>query len=316
MLSAALPLYDFGGATMKPWHIKGTYQLYDESGAPAQQGNYEYWRESPNVYRSSWNRTDATRTEWHTIDGKTVYKATGDRLSYFEHKLETLLFSPVPDPAKLDPLGVDLKKEQLEIGKIKLPCAQIKARMRSNGTTLILLGVPQGDYCFDPKLSVLRIEHLFNSVCVEFNKLARIQNRILAQKITITAGSHNLLVFNVAMAEELPSGDTSLSPPADAMPVATEENPSSPSAGLLLDKVPPVYPPAAKASHVSGVVVLDTMIGKDGRPKDIRVLNTPSPLLTLSSKDAVARWRYAPFIVDGQPEEVNTIINVVFSLGY
>ena len=118
------------------------------------------------------------------------------------------------------------------------------------------------------------------------------------------------------MAEELPSGDTSLSPPADAMPVATEENPSSPSAGLLLDKVPPVYPPAAKASHVSGVVVLDIMIGKDGRPKDIRVLNTPSPLLTSASKDAVARWRYAPFIVDGQPEEVNTIINVVFSLGY
>jgi len=31
MLSTALPLYDFGGATMKPWHIKGTYQLYDES---------------------------------------------------------------------------------------------------------------------------------------------------------------------------------------------------------------------------------------------------------------------------------------------
>src|SRR3954463_4533356 len=95
MLAEALPQYDFDDTTMKPWHMKGTYQLYDESGNPTQQGSYEYWWESPKVYRSSWNRPDATRTEWHTIEGKTVYKGTGDRLLYFEHKLGTLLFSPV-----------------------------------------------------------------------------------------------------------------------------------------------------------------------------------------------------------------------------
>jgi len=59
MLAAALPQYDFSGATMKPWHIKGTYQIYDESGNPEEQGSYEYWWESAKVYRSSWNRTDA-----------------------------------------------------------------------------------------------------------------------------------------------------------------------------------------------------------------------------------------------------------------
>lgn len=314
MLAAALPQYDFGGTTMKPWHIKGTYQLYDESGNPTQKGSYEYWWESAKVYRSSWNRTDATRTEWHTIDGKTVYKATGDRLFYFEHELETLLFSPVPDPARLDSAGVELTKDQLEIGKIKLPCAEIKARKRSNGATPMLLGVPPGSYCFDPSLPVLRIEHLFDSVYVEFNKLTRTQNRILAQEITITDRLHKLLVFNVGMTDELRSGNAMLSPQLDAIPVATEERPSSPSDGLLLKKVPPVYPPVAKASHVSGVVVLDIIIGKDGRVKDIRVLTTSSPLLTSASKDAVAQWQYAPFIAEGQPQEVNTIINVVFFL--
>jgi len=316
MLAAALPQYDFGGATMKPLHVKGTYQLYDESGNAAQQGSYEYWRESAKVYRSSWNRTDATRTEWHTIDGKTVYKATGDRLFYFEHELETLLFSPVPDPAKLDLAGVELKRGQLEMGKIKLPCAEIKARMRSNGTTPILPGMPTENYCFDPSLPVLRVEHLFNSVYVEFNKLTKTQNRILAQEITITDGRHKLLVFDVGMTDLLPNESAVLIPPADATPFAVEERPSSPSQGLLTKKVFPVYPPAAKGSHVSGVVILDTMIGKDGRVKDIRVLETPSPLLTSASKDAVAQWQYAPFIVDGQPQEVNTIINVFFSLGY
>ena len=315
MLAAALPQYDFG-TTTKPWHIKGTYQLYDESGNPAQQGSYEHWQESAKVYRSSWNRTDATRTEWHTIDDKTVYKATGDRLFYFEHKLETLLFSPVPDPAKLDFAGVELKKNQLEMGKVKLRCADIKARMRSNGTTPVLPGLPTGTYCFDPSLPVLRVERLFNSVDVEFNKLTRMQNRILAQEITITDGRHKQLVFEVDTTDELPNEHAVLPPPVDAIPVAGEERPSSPRQGLLAKKVFPIYPPAAKASHVSGVVILDAMIGKDGRVRDMRVLETPSPLLTSASKEAVAQWQYAPFNVDGQPQEVNTIINVFFSLEY
>lgn len=316
MLAAALPHYDFGGTTMKPWHIRGTYQLYDESGNPTQQGSYEYWWESAKVYRSTWNRTDAMRTEWHTTDGKTVSKATGDRLLYFEHKLETLLFSPVPDPRKLDLAGVEIKKDQLEMGKIKLPCAEIKARMRSNGTTPLLPGVPIGDYCFDPSLPVLRIEHLFNSVYVKFDKLTTTQNRILAGEITITDGRHKLLVFDVGMTDELANQNAVLIPPVDVTPVELEERPSSPSQSLLVKKVPPVYPPAAKEHHIGGVVILDAMIGTDGRVKDIRVLETPSRLLTSASKDAVAQWQYAPFIVDGQPQEVNTIINVVFSLGY
>ncbi len=316
MLAAALPKYDFGATTMKPWHFKGTYQLYDASGNPAQQGSFEYWQESATIYRSTWSRTDATRTEWHTTDGKAVYKATGDRLYYFEHKLETFLLSPVPDPAKLKPTEVELKKDQLKLGKITLPCAEIKARMRSDGTTPILPGAPIGNYCFDPSLPVVRIEHLFDTVYVQFDKLTRTQNRILAHEITITHGQNKILVFDVGMVDELQEPNAVLIPPEDATPVAVEETSPSSNQGLLARKVPPVYPPAAKASNVSGVVILDTMIGTDGQVKDIRVLETPSPLLTSASKEAVARWHYDPFIVGGHPQEVNTIINVFFLLGH
>jgi TonB family protein len=317
MLAAALPLYDFDGATMKPWHIKGTYQLFDESGNPSQVGSYEYWWKAPRVYRSSWERTDATRTEWHAVDGKTVYRATGDRLFYFEHDLESLLFSPLPDPASLDPTGVEFGEDQLELGKIKQPCAKIIARTRPNGTigtTPILPGVPAGNYCFDPSMPVLRVEHLYNAVYVEFDKLTKIQNRVLAREITITDGRHKLLAFNVGMTDALSTEDEALSPPVDAIPVVAEDRP--PGQSVLAKKVPPVYPYAAKASRVSGVVILDTVIGKDGHVRDIRVLVSPSPLLTSASKDAVSQWQYAPFIVDGKPQEVNMIIDVFFSLGY
>jgi hypothetical protein len=70
--------------------------------------SYEYWWQLSKVYRSTWTRADATRMEWHTVDGKKVYKTTGDRLFYFEQKLEILLFSSVPDPAKFDLARVEL----------------------------------------------------------------------------------------------------------------------------------------------------------------------------------------------------------------
>lgn len=315
LLAAALSQYAVGGTTTRPWHIKGTYQLYDEAGNPAQQGSYESWWESPKVYRSTWSRNSATRSEWHTNDGKTVYKASGDRLFYFEHKLEALLFSPVPDPAKLDLAGVELKKTQLEIGKLKLPCVQIQARADANDTTPTLPGIATGEYCFDPSLPVLRVEHLFDSVYVQLNKLTRVQGRVLAQEITVTDGSHKLLVFNGGTMDELPNENAVLIPPADATPFVVEGIPESPGKGLLAQKVPPVYPPAAFARNVSGVVILDTIIGTDGRTKDIRVLETPSPLLASAAADAVAQWRYKPIAGGRQPVEMNTIIRLVFSRG-
>ena len=46
--------------------------------------------------------------------GRPSHKATGDRLFYFERKLETLLFSPIPDPTTSESVGVELKMDQLE----------------------------------------------------------------------------------------------------------------------------------------------------------------------------------------------------------
>lgn len=314
LLINALPLYDFSGAEMKPWHIKGTYQLYDLSGQPAQQGTYESWRASPKVYRSTWTRADATRSEWHTSDGKTVYKSTGDRLLYVEHKLDTFLFSPVPNPANLDRADFDLKADELKIGKLRLPCAEIEIHHRPDGTMPFTAEVLAGNYCFDPLLPVLRIRQ-FDSIDVEFNKLTKTQNRVLARQITVMFGRNKLLTLDLDMPEALSSADAPLTPPADAIPSPEQENSSTPLRSLIVKKVPPSYPSVAKTAGISGSVILDAMIGADGRVRDMRVLGSPSPLLTSASMEAVSLWQYQPFIVDGHAEEVNTIIRVIFLLG-
>jgi TonB family protein len=316
MLVAAAPFYNFNEPAMKPWHLKGTYQLYDDLGNLGQQGTYEYWWVSPKVYRSSWTRTGAARTEWHTADGMTVYQATGDRLFFFEHELERLLFSPLPDATKLDVASVELEKDRLEAGKIKLPCAVVKARMRPDGKSPVVPGTPAGSYCFDPSAPVLRIERLFNSTFVAFDHLVKTQNRILTREIAITDGRRKLMTFTVDATSDLLAEDAALTPPVDAKPLAVQDLPSSSAHGLLAKEAYPVYPLAAKMSHVSGTVILDAMIGKDGRVNDIRVLASPSPLLTSAAKEAVVQWQYSPYLIGGQLQEVNTIINVIFSLGY
>ncbi len=86
------------------------------------------------------------------------------------------------------------------------------------------------------------------------------------------------------------------------------------AAGNIVSKVAPVYPPDAKAARIQGSVVLHAIIGKDGKIQDLNVLSGP-PELTKSAIDAVSQWVYKPFLINGEPTEVETIVTVNYSFG-
>jgi len=85
-------------------------------------------------------------------------------------------------------------------------------------------------------------------------------------------------------------------------------------AASLVNKVTPLYPPIAKTAHVSGTVVLHAIISKDGSIQELQYVSGP-PLLMKSAMDAVKEWRYKPTMLNGEPVEVDTTIDVVFTLG-
>jgi len=82
-------------------------------------------------------------------------------------------------------------------------------------------------------------------------------------------------------------------------------------AGLMLAQVAPMYPPIAKAAHVQGVVILHAVISKSGIIEDLQVISGP-PMLQGAAIDAVRNWRYRPYLLNGEPTEVQTTINVNF----
>ena len=85
-------------------------------------------------------------------------------------------------------------------------------------------------------------------------------------------------------------------------------------AASLVNKVTPIYPPIAKTAHVSGTVVLHAIIAKDGTIQELQFVSGP-PLLMKAAMDAVREWRYRPTLLNGEPVEVDTTIDVVFTLG-
>jgi len=316
LLAAAAPSYDFYQASLRPWYLKGHYQLFDESGHPGEQGMYEYWSTEPGMYRSTWSRPGRMRTEWHSENGRTMSVASGGRMLSIESDLRDLLVSAVPDILKLKPGQAHIEKDELKVGKITFPCAKLDLQKQNDGRWPVIPGVRAGSYCFEGSEPLLRVQRVSNSEYIEFDHLRKTQGRIIAGEITWICNGRNILKFSLDELKEIDRDDPALKPTSEARISADDApQPSAAQQGRLVKKSPPVYPPAAKAAHVSGTVLLDVLIGADGKVRDLYVLSSSSPLLTQAAKDSVGQWQYSPYMVDGEPQEVTTRVTVFFMLG-
>jgi protein TonB len=81
----------------------------------------------------------------------------------------------------------------------------------------------------------------------------------------------------------------------------------------LIRQPKPIYPPLAKQARISGVVHLNAIIGKDGTIQNLTVAGG-HPLLVPAAMEAVKQWVYAPTLLNGEPVEVVTQIDVNFTL--
>jgi TonB family protein len=82
---------------------------------------------------------------------------------------------------------------------------------------------------------------------------------------------------------------------------------------LLVYHVDPTYPPLARQTGVSGIVRLGVIIGTDGTVQQLSVVSG-HPLLVQAALNASRQWRYKPTLVGGEPVEVETTLDVLFSL--
>jgi len=119
-------------------------------------------------------------------------------------------------------------------------------------------------------------------------------------------GSHNPISGAI-------SNDAAVAPPPPPKPIAPPPRVSRMMEGNLIYKPQPVYPPMARAARVQGAVVLRAIISKAGTIENLQALSG-HPLLIPAAIEAVKQWRYRPYVLNGEPVEVETRVTVNFIL--
>ncbi|MBW8869495.1 MAG: energy transducer TonB [Acidobacteriales bacterium] len=295
---AAAPKYNIEDPTLKPWHLKATYVVYDAGSKAQVQGTYEHWWASPKVYRNTWIRPGATHTDWHTADGKHAYRGEGV-LDYFEYALQSSLLSPLPDETELDASKVRLERENITLGGVKLPCIEVIPHMQRGPIQQVPLGLFP-TYCFDAKVPALRFEFSWGSLTVEFDKIVKMQGYYLPREIAVFEGKRKILTAVVDIIDGISASDPVLIPPLNLPASTTDKVQLGPSVttGMLANNEAPIYPRDAKQASISGKVVLKALIGRDGAVHDLRIVETPWPSLAASALWAVSQWRYRPYLLN------------------
>jgi len=83
--------------------------------------------------------------------------------------------------------------------------------------------------------------------------------------------------------------------------------------GLLIRKVPPAYPPLARQARIQGTVILQAQISKEGNIENLQLISG-HPMLAPAAIEAVKQWKYKPYLLNGEPVEVETQVQVNFTL--
>ncbi|HTB98860.1 MAG TPA: energy transducer TonB [Terracidiphilus sp.] len=322
ILEAAGPFYDFGDATLKPWHLKATYQLYDEKGQPAGQGTYEFWWASPGNSHRTWTRSGATRSEWLKPDGSFYRKDGGLQARYFERLIGELWVNPFPDRGLLDSNRTKLDLKMVPAGSKQLACVGATHQVQIGGKLVTPTFSMPDYYCFGPDHPVLRLKSS-NQMTTKYDNIVKAQGRYIARQVAVSMADAKLFSASVDVLEGFDPAQVEMQPPADAALVHGVVVPADEAsvktgvvAGALVKKIQPFYPEFAKAAQIQGTVRLAAVIGTDGKVKDVEPLVSPAPSLTIAAMECVKGWQYKPSLFNGNPVEVETIISVVFSLGH
>jgi len=85
------------------------------------------------------------------------------------------------------------------------------------------------------------------------------------------------------------------------------------SSGLLIRKVSPNYPPLARQARIQGTVILQAQISKDDSIQNLQLISG-HPMLAPAAIEAVKQWKYKPYLLNGEPVEVETQVQVNFTL--
>lgn len=283
-----------------PWHLKATYQLLDEKGSVRETGTMEEFYESDKSYKLSYSSPSFTQTDYSSESG--LFR-TGDP-GWPQGALAVVhqsFFPPFPTDDLINKGPLDAREKSL--GGAALSCVKLGSELGEGYFGL---------YCFDPSAPRLRIADIHHAeMQTVYNDLVSVGGTYMARDTTFSVLGKAQLRIHVEQIELLPHVDeNTFVTPQNALNIPRR---ASVETSLVIPQVIRKVAPKYGDPRVYGVILLNVVVGKDGKVLDVRLKSGP-PELAKVAMDAVWQWQYEPCMLNGEPIEVQTGAGLVFGM--
>jgi TonB family protein len=309
LLNTSASVNGLNGTDLKPWHLKVSVQVLNEDGGIKDQGTIEEFWVSEKKYKIIYKSAASTQEEYGTEKGRLRTNAASPLPVPFNSILNEFI-DPFPSANIREHWVLD--RQQREVSGAKLVCLTVTGFSMPAGVRP-MSGMT---YCFQPEKPILRISaNPADKTYMIRNAVKDFHGHYLPGEIVSSRDGKETFKAHLDEIESIETvNDADFVAPPDAKPILRVITVSAGVAQAnLLKSPPPDYPLYAKSKSVQGTVVLQAMIGTDGHLSDLTVVSGPQELRD-AALNALRKWVYKPYLLNGQAVSVKTTINVEFRL--
>jgi hypothetical protein len=293
---------------LKSWHLKLTVQLYNADKKATGTGTIEEWWAGPNKFRRVFATPSYSATELRNSDS--FFRSGSDAAPPF---LLARLLEDVVHPIEFSGVATDFSPEEHKQATktSEMDCFALRPRakgfsdaaasaltnycLRDGDTTLLatydaaLVSLPSAVGTFNGRHFPVDLNILING-----NRVASEHTDAL-ESVDESAGRFDVTDGLVA---------------AKVDPVQVS---SGALAGRLVKSAPPGYSQFMRANHITGTVVFDLVIGSDGKVRNVSMVYASDlSLVDANTMTPLHQWTYRPFVIDGNPVDVETVTTINF----
>jgi hypothetical protein len=276
---------------LQPWHIAVVYDQFDEDGDNVHSGVYEEFWAGPKKYKRIYKSDNFNQADYATERGlfRLGNQQWPDRA---ESQVRAEIVAPFYYAEALQ--GFSARSVKRAFGRYKLQCVLVETGTRTVSDPT--------QYCFEPDGSVLRYARGWGWFQTAYNGIVSFQGRNIAREVEVTKAGKPYLKLHVDMLEMISHLDEAdLTPPPDAVSLLGKRvsgvNPSP------IIQISPEWPTSLRGQHFS--VEVEIVMGKDGHVVSAQAVSGP-PEARKACEDAVRKWTFSPYLVLGEPVEVET----------
>ncbi len=306
LLALAAKMNGLQNVGTEPLHIKATYKLLDDKGEVKETGTFEEVRVTDKKYKLTYASPSFSQIDYSTEAG--LFRVGNQ--AWPDTPLAAVcdgFFPNFPSSEIVSKSKISISERN--IGPTKLMCVSLSALKPGS------IDYP-AVYCFNSTAPILRIVDTFQGANQSvFTAIGSARGAYFARDATFSQLGKQKVIVHLDLLDAVPHfEEATLTPPPAAVRIPKRVMiDAAVMGGKVIRKVAPEYPSVAKNKGIQGTVILQVVIGIRGKVTDIQTISGPSALQDAAT-DAVRQWVYQPYLLDGEPIEVVTRINVVFSL--